>query len=349
MGQQARDINDVALSTLRELGKGKVTDLSFDLTEYPFATKLVKKKKVVFGSGYEIRRQIILDDNGSARHVGLDATDNVQTVDVMAEMIIPFRHSTSNYGWDERILKMNREPAKLKDYLKVQKHAGMVSMTKLVESSVWAKPATSADVDTPWGIPMWVIKSSSGTSAASGVGGFNGQNPAGFSDSAGIDSSVQTRHANYAHTYVTVDKPDMIRKARRACRQTNFKAPVQIESYKTGDDVYGFYTVDSVIGTMETILENQNDKLGTDLASMDGKMMFRSNPVHYVPQLDADTSNPFYGINWSVSHFMCLEGEYMEEKGPFTSDDQHNRHKMFLDLSWNFFIDERRRCFVLSL
>ena len=56
---------------------------------------------------------------------------------------------------------------------------------------------------------------------------------------------------------------------------TDFKPLVEgMPTYSTGDD-YGIYTNYSVLGEMTQILEAQNENLGTDVAPMEGQVVFR--------------------------------------------------------------------------
>ena len=69
---------------------------------------------------------------------------------------------------------------------------------------------------------------------------------------------------------------------------------------------------------IEDVGEAQNENLGRDIAPYGDNMAvlaFRGHPLLYVPQLDADTTNPFYGIDHSTFMPVCPQGDYLRETG----------------------------------
>jgi hypothetical protein len=208
-----------------------------------------------------------------------------------------------------------------------------------METDFWSKPATSSDTERTFGVQYWIVRSATSN-------GFNGGNPSGFtSGAAGIDSDTYTRWANWTERYVNITKTDLVAKWRRAATKTHFKSPVPIPSYNTGDR-YGYYCNYDVLGTLEELLEAQNDQLGNDIASKDGRTLFRGTPVTYVPKLDDESTDPVYGINWGVFKPVFLTGEYMREDPPKQAPNQHNVFRVHIDLTLNFVCHNRRRLFI---
>src|SRR6185369_14933293 len=70
-----------------------------------------------------------------------------------------------------------------------------------------------------------------------------------------------------------------------------------------GDQPRQYYTNQSVKHTFSNVADSRNDNLGPDVAKHDGIVTFRNALLNYVPALDADTTNPFYQLNWNV--FKC--------------------------------------------
>ena len=107
-----------------------------------------------------------------------------------------------------------------------------------------------------------------------------------------------------------------------------------------------------MLGTVEELLEQQNDALGNDVASMDGRAMFRKTPIIWVPKLDDNpitgVTDGVYGINWGVFQPIFLDGEYLVEDGPRQAPDQHTTFRVHIDLTYNYLCRDRRRQFVLS-
>jgi hypothetical protein len=336
---QADNIADLVALTLRELGPNKWTDISYDLQEHVALPKLLKKEKVGFGSGYGFQFNVNVTTSGSARMTGLYETDEVNTTDTMVQGNVPWRHATTNYAFDEREIKMNRSPARIVELVKVKRANSMIDLATLMENQFWGKPATSDNVDDMFGVQYWIVPSA--------TQGFNGTNPSGFSSgAANISSTTYPNWANWTDDYVSVSQDDLITKLRLAAYKTSFKSPVPTPSYNTGDR-YGYYTNYDVVSQMERLLMAQNENLGNDVASKDGQTLFRRVPVTAVPKLDADTTDPVYGINWGVFGFVFLEGEYLTESGSIMSAKQHRVIERHTDLTLNLVCRDRRKLFIV--
>jgi hypothetical protein len=282
---------------------------------------------------------VMVDHSGAARNTGLYATDSVNVSDVMKQGSIGWRHSTTNYAYERREIAMNRDPARIVELLKIRRADSQISMAELMETNLWSAPSSSTDEESPHGIPYWFVKNA--------TEGFNGGIPSGFSDVGGLSPTTYPRWSNWTAQYTTVSKTDLIRKWRKASVFTNFKSPTEIPSYNTGNR-YGYYSNYAVVGTLEEILEAQNENLGNDIASKDGQVVFRRNPVVWTPKLEADTQNPVYGINWGTLKPVFLKGEYMREEGPTKAPNSHTVHQVFVDCTWNMICRDRRRNFVLA-
>lgn len=340
MALQADNIADLVALTLRELGKNKWTDISYDLQEHVALPKLLKKNKVGFSSGYGFQFNVNVTSSGAARMTGLYETDEVGVNDTVIHGDVPWRHLTTNYAFDEREIKMNRSPARIVELVKLRRANSMIDLAKLLEDQFWGKPTDSSDTESLFGVAYWIVKSA--------TEGFNGTNPSGFTaGAANISSTTYPNWANWTGDYASVTQDDLITKLRKASTYTKFLSPVSTPSYNTGDR-YGYYTNYDVLAPMERLLASQNENLGNDLASKDGQALFRRNPITWVPKLDADTTDPVYGINWGVFGFVFLEGEYMDETGPIKSPKQHKVLEVHTDLTVNIVCRDRRRLFVVS-
>lgn len=341
---QADDIADMIRTTQRDLGRMKWTDISYSLQEYIALPMILQREKVSFQSGYGIQWNVMVSTSGAAKDTELYATDSVNVSDVMQTANIPWRHVTTNYAIERREMAMNRAPAEIVDLVRIRRNDAMIDLAKHLETRFWTKPATSADNGPIFGIPYWIPYPASAPTA----GGFVGGNPSGFSAGAGnIDSGAFPAWQNWAAQYSAITSTDLIRKWRKAATFTNFKAPVPSPSYNTGNQ-YGYYTNYNVIGPLEEALEAQNDNLGNDIASKDGKLMFRQVPVTWCPFLEANTANPIYGINWGVLKPAFLAGEYMREEGPTAASNQHSVFVTHVDTTLNLMCTNRRMNFVLG-
>lgn len=336
-------VADLITTTQRNLGKGHWTEIATRLTHYEAMTNLLKKGKVKESTGTGIRRNIMLDHSGSARNVGLYATDTVNVQDVMATFEVPFRHTTANWAYDEREETINDGPEQIVDLVQVRRTDMRISIAERMEADFWTKPADSNDVTTPWGVRMFLVSNSSE--------GFNGGNPSGFTAGyAGIDSSTYTRWKNYTGgTYTAISKTDAIARMRKAARYTDFKSPVDIPDYRnnTGQR-FKIYCNQTSLDAFETVGEASNENLGRDLMPMDGGITFRKNPIIYIPALDADTTDPILMMDWADIHIYVLKGWHLRDSDPMRSATQHTVLVNFCDLTYAIVCTNRRRQAILT-
>lgn len=337
-----QDIIDLTNVTLKELGRMKFNQIATRLQNYEVMGRLLKEDKQQFEGSQGIQRTIMIDHSGAAKQVGLFQTDVVNVADQTKLMDIPWRHTTTNYAYERREMLMNKGASKIVDLLKIRRTDAMISLAELLEAQFWSKPTDSNDKLNQFGVKYWVVKNA--------TAGFNGGNPAGFTSGAGnIDSSSITRWANYTDQYVTMTKPDAIDKMRTAARKIVFKSPVSIDDFRKGSgDSYRIYVNEPTIKGMEALGEAQNENLGRDIASMDGTLTFRKNPIVWVPKLDADTENPIYMLNFAWFAPVFLEGDYMRESAPMLSALQHNVFVVHVDLTGNILCTNRRAQAVIS-
>ena len=349
MALSAEAITDLVTSTQNDLGKMQWTEIVVDIQQFHALPQMLQEERVQFDSGRGSEWNVMVDDSGAARHVGLFSEDQVNVSDVWVRASIDFRQTETSYAFDRGEIARNRDPAKLVDLIGGRRADSMISLAKLLETTWWGKPSGSGDDITPMGIKFWIVKSVTGTSAAAGAGGFNGTNPAGFAAGAGnISSTTFPNWANWAHQYTDVTVDDLIRKMRKAFAFTGFITPVPHPDYSRGEDRYVIYCPYDELAEMEILAEKRNDNLKSELAHFNGQTTFRGNPIRWVPQLDSDSDNPIYFINWAVFFPIFLEGEYLVETPPAPAPNQHRVMQTFVDMTWNSRCTNRRRLAVLS-
>jgi len=336
MAIQADNYLDLVATTLNDLDELKWTDLTTDLQEMIFLPKILKKEKVGFQSGIGIKKNILLDHNHSARNVGLYTKDRIDVADGYTSITVPWRHTTASWAVERRVMKMNREPARIVDLVDGERKKCMISLAEKMEENGWGGPADSADDVTPHGITYWL--------QTNATEGFNGGDPTAGAR-GGLSSTTQPRWANWSGTYAVVSRADLIRKMKKAATMTKFIPPVKVP--RGGEGRYGYYTNYSCLAQIEERLQDQNDNLGPDVAAMEGQAIFRRTPIVYVPYLDRRTDDPVIGINWRFLEPVFLEGEYLAEEGPDKVPGMHTTYQSFIDLTWNLVCSDLRRQWIL--
>lgn len=334
---QYADIDDAVLLTQENLvNRGAFLDLQTDLTDHVAVREMWKGRKKTFVGGNDWEFQAQIDHNHSARTVGLYETDGSSMTDTMISMKVQPRHINAHYIYDKREPAFQRGGVAIVDLIKTRYVGMMVSFYELMEEILWTKPTDDTDEKTPFGITYWVTKAASE--------GFNGLDPSGFSSGrAGKSSTTYARWTNYGAPYVSISKQDLIRKMRRGSRQTKFRSVVSHAEPVVGGIKNGIYTNDTVLGIMEEILEDQNMNLGNDLASKDGRTLFKSTPVQYAPKLDDDTSNPVYTLDWKWLAVGIMAGWENQITKPYMVPDKHLVSRTDLDCTLQMICTNLRR------
>ena len=344
MSLNAKSITDLVLATQEKLiNRGAFLDMQTDLQDHVAIREMWKAKRKKFSGGLDWRFDAQIDHNHSARAVGLYEPDASGMNDTLIKGIVPPRHINAHYIFDVREPALQQGGVSVVDFVMSKKVAMQVSFFELLEHYLWNKPTDSSDVKTPWGIPYWITKGSNGEE------GFVGGNPAGFTGGrGGIDSGTYTRYKNYFADYADVSKTDLLRKMRKAHRQTQFRSPVSHSnpSMSMGN---GIYTTDSVIGILEELLEDQNMNLGNDLASKEGKSVFKGTPVQWAPKLDEDTQTPVYMLDWKHLGVGVLAGWEDNLTAPYMVAGKHNVRRVDMDVTLNMCGLDIRRQAVLAV
>ena len=339
---QYSDYGDAALLTQQLLVKrGAFVDLQTDLQDHVAVRELWGKRQKQFAGGDPWEFEAQVDHNHSTRAVGLYETDGSALTDTMIKGTINQRHVNSHYLFDLREKAFQKGGTKIVDLIKTKYVGMMVSFYEWLEPVLWAEPAD--DNKTPFGVAYWVTRNAST--------GFNGGNPTNFSSGkANISQGDQARWANYTARYVAVSKEDLVRKMREASVKVKFRSPVSHSEPVVGGSRNGVYMGYSVLGLIEEILEDQNMNLGNDIASKDGRSLFKGTPLTYVPHLDdsAETQAPVYLLDWRWMAIGVMPGWENNLTKPYMVPDKHNVRRVDHDASLNMICTNLRRQAVIS-
>ena len=355
-------IDDFVKATMElMIKKGTFTNLLSDLNDYVAVRELMgRHKKLYEGEEWTFNVAVAANNtgNGTAKFTKLFDTDTSARVDALLKGKVVPKFVTASYSYDLREKALNSGSAVQRiDFIKEQMTLMYQSFYDLMERAFWGARAHKADDVTPDGIAYWITRQSNSDAASRANGGFDGKDPSMATSSsvstpttearAGISSASYARWANWAAQYADVSKDDLVKKMRLATRKTNFKSPLNVSEPKLGSG-RGIYTTTDVVVAMEEILEAQNMNLGNDLASKDGKTLFKGNPVYNVPQLDSDTQAPVYMLDWSTLGMGVLSGWDKRVSAPKEDADRHNVRNVFLDASMAFVCTNLRNQAVIA-
>ena len=342
MSLQFNEIDDAVLLTQNTLiKKGAFVDMQTDISDHVAVREMWKNRTKKYEGGTYWEWDIQMDGNHSTRVVGLYETDSSAVKDTMKKATVAIKHVNANYVYDLREDAFNRGPAQLVDLVQTKYTAMMIDFYDKLEGYLWGKPEDSSDNKAIWGVEYWVTKSA--------TEGFNGGNPAGFSEGkGGISFLTNKRWANWTAKYAAITKEDLVRKMRNANMKTKFRSPVSHATPDMGGMANGIYTNYNVIGLLEEALEAQNMNLGNDIASKDGRLLFKGSPVTYAPMLDDDVTDPVYMLDWKTLGIGVLNGWENNLSKPTPVAGMSKVRRVDLDCSMNMVCTNPRKQAVIS-
>jgi len=337
------EIDDAVLTTQDLLIKrGAFVDMQTDLQDHVAVREMWEGRQKKFSGGLNWTWQIQINHNHSARAVGAFETDGSEVLDTMIEAKVEPRHVNAHYIYDLREPDFQRGGLQIVDLVNTRYTGMMVSFYEYLEEILWSKPADSTDTKTPYGLLYWIIKNT--------TVGFNAENPVGFATGRGnVDSTVaaNARWANYGGKYAAMSKEDAVRKMRTMSRKIAFRSPVSHAVPDLAAMKNGIYTDEATIGIMEEILEDQNMNLGNDLASKDGRTLFKSTPVTYAPKLDAVNDGSIFFLDWKWMAIGVMAGWENNLTKPYMVPNKHLVRRVDLDATLQCVCTDIRRQGVL--
>jgi len=332
---------DLIKSTLADLDRNAINQFATTLQNYEVMGKLLRSDRTTFHDGRKLQWNMMTDHAHSARSVGLYEKDSLNVGDYLQTAEAPWRFLTDNWAYEYREALMNRGSSRIVDELAARKAASLISTAEALEAKFWDCPVDSEDVLEPFGIYYWITKHAT-------EGFYGGNNLIYTSGRGGLSSGTYARYKNWTGQYVNVTKNDLIKKMRKAYEYCQWKMPTNVATIRSGEVMNRIYCAYATLAELETVGESQNENLGRDIASMDGKILFRGMPVVWVPYLDNDTDLPVFMLNMNDFQVATLEGDYLRTTGPIRADEYHNVFAFHTDLTYQFIAKQLRTHAVLS-
>jgi hypothetical protein len=334
-------IADLVKGTLRDLGRMKFQQIAQTIQYHEIFNQWFKKDKVTFDSGYGIQRTLMTRLSNPARHRGLTDSDTINIPDLIQTMNVPWVYATTSWAFLYEELLQNRGDALIFNIVEPRRADAMISLADEIENKGWSAPSSSTDTTVPYGLTYWVVQ-------ASGTPSHQGGAPSGHTTVAGVDLTSVPTFKNWTGQYVAVTKADLVKKLRTAHRKCGFRTPINLKQYASEMGTrYRHYVNETTLSSIEDLGEAQNENLGRDIASMDGTMIFRGNAIIWIPKLDEQTNNPWYGIDHGTFYPCVLKGDFLRETGPIRVADNHNAFSVHVDLAYQYLCVDRRRNWVL--
>lgn len=336
------NFGDLLQVTLSKYIKPDYVNLVTDLTNHPFAKNMIRKSRMGVDAGKNIDFKVKIQTGNSFRNITPTTQDAaIAIVDGFLDATVPWRKCEVKYSFLEEEMIVNRSQERIIDLIKTREDGAKADWIEGMESNGWSFPQSS-DTSVPYSIPYWITKNA--------TAGFNGGNPTGYANVAGIDATKYARWNNYTDQDVNTTLDDFVRKIRKMAERTDFKSIVEGVpdlGIKKGPGK-GFYTNLSRKQSLEDLADSRNMNIGPDLAKYDNQTMFRKNTIEYAPFLDADTTNPFYQIDWGVFKMVVLANKFQARKVISPWPGRRNAVGVFIDTIYNLICFNRRMCGVVA-
>lgn len=352
MAVDAQDLADLIATTLPDLPKDEF-EVMWDSQHFEFS-RIYTQNNVKIDGGTSITRNVMLDEQGTARYRRLYDIDQPSVENVQSVIDVPWTQIGVDYSWDVLEILRNKNSEKgFIDLLQSRRTERMWSLAELLEDRGWKTPTNATDRLFPFGVPFYI----NFLDATVTAGGFEGKTVR-FQDGstgtsvAGIDGAVEAKWRNYADTYAKIDN-EFLRKLRRAFLVTRFRPPVFIKNPPGRDEpgqIRIYVDQDNAVELMDLADKRDDnntpqDLAGKNLIDVDGTTFFNRRPIVYIPQLDASqgtVNKPVYVVDWSKFLPIVQDGYWMEESKPMVDRSQHTTVTVFLDGSHQNLCTNRR-------
>ena len=344
-------LQDLLETTEYKLGSPRFHQMIQKETFYEIGDRYVKKsaKDMHFGAGDAIKEFLQIKQTANlVDETDLFADDNIQIVNTMDTIEVPWKHRTTAIGWERRELLMNKGRARLINLMKTRRSKMLIDMIEKFEYEFFSAPLASGDRKI-YGVPAWVLWNA--------TEGFYGDDPANITTGAGgLSIATYPNWANYTRTYAAISEDDLLTEMIQTADDIGFRAPIDVEDMVVGSGKrQRFYTTQTVRRGIEVLGRQRNDNLGVEIARYRNQMVFQGTPILGLPILEhaADWSLPIpaapvYCLNMDTFYPVFLEGDYIQQSSTRPHPGKHNVLVQFYDTTYNMICTNRRMNAVIA-
>lgn len=316
------NVPDLVEATTEKYGRMKVTDVSNTTQHFRAFNRLFREHQVDIRGGTKIRINLLTARTNTSRWTTLYADDpSIGQVSGLTHGYAPWRFGDFRWAYDEREMDVNSGQEQIQDYIRIKRLQALNDWANFFEEWFWGNPPSSADVETPWPLKYWLQKdvATAGTFAgdtAAGAGGFFGNVPSGHTAVAEITPSSlpdASQWKNYTYKFTDITDDDMLLRWERALRATHFEPPTGATYPQHGKgDQFEHFTTLALVQEYERFAKKQNENIGYDLGYK--TPTYYRAPIVWVPQLDSDSDDPVYSLNWGQISNVIFAGKWMKER-----------------------------------
>lgn len=319
---------DIVEDTIRDYVKSDYVNLLTDKQDHPAAKELINKARMNRSGTSEQAEGVYwkarMRTAASYRHIAATTPDQVNITNDYVGMSAPWRKVEVKYAFLEEEIDFNMSPNQIVNVVQ-QREKGMdFDFIEGIDIDFWAAPLAS-DPLAFRSLPYWCPKNA--------TTGFNGGILSGFADKGGLSPTTWPRINSYAFAYTDITLGDFVSKVRDMIDLTYFKPPITgvPDLGKPSGPAKQFYTTLSVRKQCADLADARNENIGPDLAYYDGKVMLRGAEIVWVPELDKDTTGPFYQIDFGTFKMIPKRGWWQNRKIIKPYPGQRNQIAVFKD------------------
>jgi hypothetical protein len=337
------DVPDFVTLTIDNYKKGKWERAIDEYPQYATARILSSKGMDEMG-GAKLKWPLQTGTVNNARLAGLFDVDSTQVGTLASMAEVPWSCVTTSWAYDIYEDMFQDDALTIVNQIKMRENDALANLVVVNEGYFWGAPTSASDTR-PAGVPYWIVKDA--TTAVDGD--FTANLPSGHTTVAGIDPATVEGHRNWAFGYTAVTIDDLIRKIKRAMRNTMFEPPVPHPQLAfSGKADKEIWTTEDVLASMETECENRNENHGNELTKFVNNVVVGGVPVRISWHLNAtDSSDPVYGIDWSYFRPFKKRGGY-NQRTLKNSPTQRNVREVHYDNWYNYACFSRKRMWVGS-
>ncbi len=370
MGYLALDeVDDFLEANHEKFIRKEWTDVSMNLQNYYFASRLFNKAGAEEMEGPECSWRLQIANNKTFRHSGLYADNVTSRVNLLTHANIGWAFSDANYTYDIQEPEFSGSLTQIINYMLVLDHSLYNAYFEGMELDMFGVGPTSPTQDEPppcsllWWITPYKTDAGYGNESATyqlasgSTSDFLGMDPYGFSSvgTAGVKRTDYSGWRNRVGQYTVFSEDDAVDTIIECIDKCNFKAAHSYPSLSDNRPNYELLTTYSVVAKARKLLQAGNDNIrnALDTWKIDAPMI-RNCPLIHIPAWwnqdsgDTRTDGIVLGVDWSTFHYYSKAGRRMVRRPIFQDPNKRNVRWQYLDDTGQLICYDCRRNFAVT-
>lgn len=342
---QIADLINTTLPHFKDRGR---FETAFELQRYYFLQEVFQQDRYTVRDGQSIEWTVVLDDNGTARHVKLyQRAQDRNRRDVVRLATQRWVYAEAEAYYEAHELTMNRGASQKAKYIKTQYFAAYKGLANMLERRAIASPDDANDDINPHGISWWLSLAPGGTEDY--TGSFTGYTCR-YGDGTttfvkgGLNGTTDPLWANWCANRVTTGLDlGTMHTMRRGMIFANFVPPTSIKEIFRGPNAKWrvlWSLTDQA--DYEQLVNAGPDNRNGDLSPFKNMVTFRGVPTIGLPTLENAAYSPIYVVNLAHFYPVVHSEWWLKEDEPMRDVDQRHVFVQGIDCQYNYMADNIR-------